>query len=372
MTDRIPAVRTGRLKVPGATLHHEVRGQGPLLLLIPGGSADAGMMDALAAALADRWTVASYDPRGYSRSSLDGPMEDQRVATHSEDARRLIDLLSPDGAPAAVFGTSSSAVVALDLLARHPDRVRPAVAHEPPLVELLPDPERGRALFAAVRASHRRDGVGAALATMTRGLLGPGTVRPAPPASSPAPSPEPDEASRRMRANLPVFLDHVLCPFSGHLPDLEALKAAGDRLVVAVGEESGELLTALPPGGSPPRAAAGRPCSPAGTPAWWNSRPPSPPVCGRRSTRTARVEPAQAETGWRPGAPQGARTPSSCFQGLIYAVTQWMREGRVTVRARVCCLREGATWPSATDGPCGICEEATGRGCCSGCISTVR
>lgn len=51
-----------------------------------------------------------------------------------------------------------------------------------------------------------------------------------------------------MRANLPVFLDHVLCPFSGHLPDLEALKAAGDRLVVAVGEESGELLTALPAG----------------------------------------------------------------------------------------------------------------------------
>ncbi|MFF3729163.1 hypothetical protein ACFYXM_02230 [Streptomyces sp. NPDC002476] len=34
--------RTGLLWVPGATLYYEVRGRGPLLLMMPGGSADAG------------------------------------------------------------------------------------------------------------------------------------------------------------------------------------------------------------------------------------------------------------------------------------------------------------------------------------------
>ncbi|MFI7235567.1 alpha/beta fold hydrolase [Streptomyces cyaneofuscatus] len=102
------------LTVDGATLHHEVRGEGPLLVMMPGGSADARIHDAIAADLADRWTVATFDPRGYSRSLLDGPVTDQSPATHADDVVRLIDLLSPDGAPAALLGSSSSAVVALE------------------------------------------------------------------------------------------------------------------------------------------------------------------------------------------------------------------------------------------------------------------
>lgn len=169
MTDRT-AVRTGLLTVDGATLHHEVRGEGTLLVMMPGGSADAGLDDAIATDLADRWTVATFDPRGYSRSALDGPVTDQSPATHADDIVRLIDLLSPDGAPAGLFGSSSSAVVALAALARHPGRLSRVVAHEPPVVALLPDPEAGRALFAAVREAFRRDGVAAAMATMAAGL----------------------------------------------------------------------------------------------------------------------------------------------------------------------------------------------------------
>ncbi|MFD3790370.1 hypothetical protein [Streptomyces cyaneofuscatus] len=36
-------------------------------------------------------------------------MTDQSPATHADDIVRLIDPLSPDGAPAALFGSSSSA-----------------------------------------------------------------------------------------------------------------------------------------------------------------------------------------------------------------------------------------------------------------------
>ncbi|MGA5470589.1 alpha/beta fold hydrolase [Streptomyces arboris] len=306
MTDRTP-VRTGLLTVDGATLHHEVRGEGPLLVMMPGGSADAGIYDAIAADLADRWTVAVFDPRGYSRSPLDCPVTDQSPATHADDIARLIDLLSPDGAPAALFGSSSSAVVALAALARHPGRLSRVVAHEPPVVALLPDPDAGRALFAAVREAFRRDGVAAAMATMAAGLApqegeaaapgpedaasgpeqaAPGQERAAPgqeraaaaeEASAPEPNPAPERAAtreqasspqqtpspeqaatfRRMHANLPVFLEHVLCPFSGYVPDFVALQAAAAQLVVGVGRDSRALLPAVAAEGLARRVGAG-------------------------------------------------------------------------------------------------------------------
>ena len=50
--------RTDTLKVPGATLYYEVRGAGPVLLLIPGGPADAGGFAPIRDILSDRYTVA--------------------------------------------------------------------------------------------------------------------------------------------------------------------------------------------------------------------------------------------------------------------------------------------------------------------------
>ncbi|WP_039940026.1 alpha/beta fold hydrolase [Streptomyces himastatinicus] len=244
--------KTGTLKVPGATLHYEVRGTGPVLLLIPGGAGDAAAYDHAAPALADRYTVVSYDPRGLSRSPLDGPPGDQRVDVHSEDAFLLLDAVAPDGEPAYVFGCSSGAIVAVDLLARHPERVRLAIAHEPPLVELLPDAETQRAFFAEVRAAYRREGIGAAVAVMSAG------TGPAEDAAEDAakdakekaagaePPPRPAEVIDRMMANFPFFLEHILCPFTGHTPDLEALEAVSERLVPAGGRDSHGLLLYRP------------------------------------------------------------------------------------------------------------------------------
>ncbi|MEU0486292.1 hypothetical protein ABZ260_44925, partial [Streptosporangium sp. NPDC006013] len=75
-------MKTDVLKVPGATLHYEVRGTGPVLLLICGGVYDAAGYAALAGQLADRYTVVSYDRRGNSRSPLDGPPEQQSIDAH--------------------------------------------------------------------------------------------------------------------------------------------------------------------------------------------------------------------------------------------------------------------------------------------------
>src|SRR4028118_1116272 len=95
--------RTDTLKVPGAMLHYEVRGAGPVLLLIPGGPADAGAFVPISSELSDRYAVVTYDPRGLSRSPVDGEPRDTTVGTFADDAHRLLAALGAE--PAYVLGS---------------------------------------------------------------------------------------------------------------------------------------------------------------------------------------------------------------------------------------------------------------------------
>ena len=148
-------------KVPGARLYYELYGSGPILMMIPGGPADAGVFAAVANLLADRYTVVPYDPRGNSRSLLDGFPEDQRMDQHGDDAAALLAALGSQ--PANVFGSSGGAQIGLNLAARHPQCVRILVAHEPPCLELLPMLPIS-ALMDGVLGTYRREGVGRAMA----------------------------------------------------------------------------------------------------------------------------------------------------------------------------------------------------------------
>ncbi|WP_433211788.1 alpha/beta fold hydrolase [Microtetraspora malaysiensis] len=228
------------LRVDGATLHYEVRGRGPLLLLIPGGTGGAASYDGVADDLAADHTVASYDPRGLSRSPLDDPEARQRVAQHADDAFRLLELLSP-GAPAHVAGCSSGAIVALHLLATHPGRVERVVAHEPPMVEVLPDAAVHRAMLARVQDAFHRDGLMPAVAEFAAGLRRPGT----PPVDVRAATELPPRAAARAErtmADMPYFIGRIVPSFMAYAPDVDRLKALSDRLVLAGGADSdGEL-----------------------------------------------------------------------------------------------------------------------------------
>lgn len=235
------------LPAPGATLHYEKRGTGPVLLMIPGGGGDAASFDRVGADLADRFTVVAVDPRGKSRSAAGERGRDQRVPTHSDDMRRLLDHVSPDE-PAFVFGGSSGAIIALDLLARHPERLRLVVAHEPPTLGLLPDADRWRAAFAGVVEAYGRDGLEAAMAALGAAAGQERADEPDDPAGQPAAPAAPDDAARlrRMRENMPQFLERELRQFSGHMPDLDALAAHSAQLVPACGRASRGLLLARP------------------------------------------------------------------------------------------------------------------------------
>jgi pimeloyl-ACP methyl ester carboxylesterase len=207
------AAASNTLAVPGATLYYETRGAGPMFLLIGGGPTDASAFEGLAAALASRFTVVSYDPRGNSRSKLDGPPSDQWVETHADDAHRLLGTLGTE--PAYVLGDGTGALVGLELVIRQPAQVHTLVAFEPPALDLLPDADALREDAEALYDTYRRDGAPAAMAAWRHG-----------PATAPVPT-------ARTTGNFAYYVEHVLLPFGDYRVDVAALAAASTRIVVA-------------------------------------------------------------------------------------------------------------------------------------------
>jgi pimeloyl-ACP methyl ester carboxylesterase len=225
-------VKSQTLKVPGAQIYYEVYesgGSGPILLMIPGGPADAGAFTALARSLADRYTCVPYDPRGNSRSVLDGPVKDLHLDRFGDDAAQLLAALGKE--PAYVLGSSGGAQIGLNLAARYPGRVRMLVAHEPPCLELLPDAEEHRASGRQLDAIYKAHGAGAAMQKfMAMAGLAP------PSKDAPPPPPEAQEAFGRLMGNMDFFFAHGRQAIVDYVPDVATLKAGAPRIVVGVGE----------------------------------------------------------------------------------------------------------------------------------------
>jgi len=236
--NRPVTARTETLKVPGATIYYEVRGSGPVLLMMPGGPADAGAFRRIAGYLDSDYTVVTYDPRGLSHSPLDGPVKDERIVQiFADDAHRLLAATSKE--PAFVFASSGGAVIALELVARHPEQVRTLVPHEPPAPALFPDPARERAAMEEIVQTYRAAGIGPA---MQKFMVQTG-IRSGPPPPPPGElTPEMREAMAQMQKNMDFWLGHYFLAISAYEPEFDALKAGSTRIVPGVGEESrGEL-----------------------------------------------------------------------------------------------------------------------------------
>jgi pimeloyl-ACP methyl ester carboxylesterase len=226
-------VTVDTLDVPGAHLRYRVIGSGPVLLLIPGGPADATAFADIAPLLAEDHTVVTYDPRGISHSTRDDNSDDVPVDVQADDAHRLLATLGT--APADVFGSSGGAITGLELVARHSEQVRVLVAHEPPVTELLTDAEAHRASMADVADTYRSAGVGPAMGKfLAHAGIDMGS---APPKPGP-PSPERLATMARMKGNLELFFSHMLHPIVDYRPDETVLQAATTRIVVGAGTTS--------------------------------------------------------------------------------------------------------------------------------------
>ncbi len=215
------------INVPGAHLHYEVRGSGPVVLIV-GSPMGTAPFAPLADAFAADHTVITQDPRGISGSRLDNPDEDTTVEQRADDVAAILDALRFESAD--MFGSSGGAVTGLALVTRHPGRLRTLVAHEPPLLVLLPDAAESRAQVDDIVATFRREGQAAAFGKFMAHIGMPAEERPPVPAGQAL-----DQATAADGAR---FLGHDLTATTRFVPDIAALAASTTRVVVAVGTSS--------------------------------------------------------------------------------------------------------------------------------------
>ena len=228
--------------VPGASIAYAVVGDladatpdRPPVLLV-GSPMDSTGFGTLAGLLTDRVLVL-MDPRNSGRSTRDEPTSPVTPEQHAEDIHAVLEAVGVT--PVDAFASSGGAVNTLFLVAAHRDDLRLLVAHEPPMAGLLPDGEYIARVNSDLVATYDAAGLGPAMAgfitlIMHRGPVGEEYLgRPGPdPAMFGLPTEDDGTRHDPMVANLRGGI-------AREVPDLEAVRSAPTRVVVAVGEESG-------------------------------------------------------------------------------------------------------------------------------------
>jgi pimeloyl-ACP methyl ester carboxylesterase len=233
------------LETAGADIAYDVHGTLPSSdgrppLFMIGQPMSAGGFATLASHFPDR-AVVTYDPRGLGRSSRKDGRVDQSPAVQANDVHAVIEAVG--AGPVDMFASSGGAVTALALVAAYPDAVATLVAHEPPLIVVLPDAAAAERARAGFRDAYEAKGSGAGMAAFMEMTSWRGEFTDeyfARPAADPALfglSTE-DDGSR----DDPLLSDRSWA-ISSYRPDVNALAAAPTRIVIAVGEESLDTFT---------------------------------------------------------------------------------------------------------------------------------
>jgi pimeloyl-ACP methyl ester carboxylesterase len=213
-------------------------GRPPLFMI--GQPMDASGFATLATHFPDR-TVVTYDPRGLGRSTRKDGRVDHVPTVQAEDAHAVIEALG--AGPVEIFASSGGAVTALALVAAYPDDVSTLVAHEPPLIPVLPDAAAAERARAGFRDAYVAKGSSAGMAAFIAMTSWRGEFTDeyfAQPAPDPGQfgMPTEDDGSR----DDPLLSDRAWA-VSSYRPDVDALAAAPTRIVIAVGEESQGTFT---------------------------------------------------------------------------------------------------------------------------------
>jgi pimeloyl-ACP methyl ester carboxylesterase len=238
--------RTHTLRTDGADIVYDVHGplpsedgRPPLFML--GQPMDASGFTTLISHLPDR-TVVTYDPRGLGRSTRSDGRTDNTPAVQAEDVHAVIEALG--AGPVEMFGSSGGAVTALALVAAYPGDVTTLVAHEPPIIPALPDADAALRARDGFTDAYNAKGWGAGMAAFMAMTAWQGEFTDAyfaQPAPDPAAFGMPTEDDGKRDDPL---LSDASWAVSSFEPDVAALTAAPTRIVIAVGEETGDTFTA--------------------------------------------------------------------------------------------------------------------------------
>jgi pimeloyl-ACP methyl ester carboxylesterase len=228
------------LDTNGAAIAYDVEGEGGRPLMMIGQPMDASGFTALRAQFPDR-TVITYDPRGLGRSTRSDGRTDNTPETQAADVHAVIEAV---GGPVDLFASSGGAVTALELVASYPDDVVTLVAHEPPIIDVLPDAAAARRARDGFMAAYQAKGGGVGMAAFIQMSSWQGEYT-----DEYFALPAPDPAQFGMPAEDDGKRDDPLLGTSSlaitdYYPRVDELKAASTRVVIAVGEETGDAFTA--------------------------------------------------------------------------------------------------------------------------------
>jgi pimeloyl-ACP methyl ester carboxylesterase len=109
----------------GGSLYYETHGEGEPVLIHPGFGSTVELFFAITPALAQRYRVIAFDPRGSGRSTTEAPSGGSSMAAFADDAARVLDAAGADSA--FVLGTSFGGMVVQHLALQYPERVRKLV-----------------------------------------------------------------------------------------------------------------------------------------------------------------------------------------------------------------------------------------------------
>jgi pimeloyl-ACP methyl ester carboxylesterase len=233
-------VTTHKLETTEADIVYDVHGPLPTAdgrppLFMIGQPMAASGFSTLASYFPDR-TVITYDPRGLGRSIRKDGRVDNSPTVQAEDVHAVIRALA--AGPVEMFASSGGAVTALALLAEYPNDVTTLVAHEPPLIPVLPDAQAAERARAGFRDAYEARGSAAGMAAFIAMTSWHGEFT-----DDYFARPAPDPAQYGMTAaddgtrDDPLLSDRSFA-VSSYRPDFKKLTAAPTRIVIAVGEES--------------------------------------------------------------------------------------------------------------------------------------
>lgn len=208
-------------------IYYEVQGEGQPLLLIHGVIVDSWLYENTAKILSKHYKVITYDRRGGSRSQCTEKASFDMDAQIS-DVKDLLDMLGIE--KTIICGASAGAVVGQYFMQCYPERVEKLIMYEPPLVSLLDDDGESAKWVAMMEDLIARKKYNTATLRFMQSI---GST------DERAPK-KPDEVAMREMYNIQPFLQNEYSVFLRYVPDIEKCKSMVDKIIVAVGEKSGD------------------------------------------------------------------------------------------------------------------------------------
>jgi pimeloyl-ACP methyl ester carboxylesterase len=202
-------------------------GDGELLVLVHGGWSDHATWNALVPHLERSFRVVRYDRRGHTGSERGAGIRTRRQ--DEDDLAAIIE--AQDAGPAHLLGTSYGAAISLALAGRRPELVRSVVAHEPVVLDVVPDAAARAFMEGVARQIAGGDIAGGAKRFFEEGALGPGGWELVP-----------EPVQNAAMANAHTYIDMLLAPDWAAL-DVPAVARFAGPLLITYGDRSPEWLS---------------------------------------------------------------------------------------------------------------------------------